>query len=167
MGQHRRALRPYRDIGHEPQKDQHERGNHEEEKKDHVVPRSVWSAVASVCPVCTYAPTRGMAMCVVATSPSRAYSPARVTRTDASSPMSPGSPGKLMILLVRVRPVSLVGSFLLGPSTRTSQVCPSYVRLAARAMRFCMLSKPSKRRCLTSCGTWSGRPGATVPGRSE
>ena len=48
--------------------------------------------------------------------------------------------GKLMILLVRVQPVSLVGSFLARPLDQDLAGLPFRPRLAARAMRFCMLS---------------------------
>src|SRR5690554_1784889 len=58
-------------------------------------------------------------------TPSRVKVWAPVTVTQANWPTREGSPGKTTILLVRVRPTSLPGSFGDSSSTRTSISWPT------------------------------------------
>src|SRR5690606_13444159 len=69
-------------------------------------------------------------------SPRRVLAQAAVMRTSTNAPMSEGSPGKLTMRSLLVRPHSSPGSRRDGPSTRTRSVRPTMDALMASAWRW-------------------------------
>ena len=91
---------------------------------------------------------------------------AEATSTSVSSPGA-ATPAKLIVLLWRVRPRSLVGSVRDGPSTSTSIVRPTK-RCARSAACSCTAStRRSMRSRLTGFGSCASSSAASVPRRGE